>query len=107
MDDKQFARGLGQLLAGLHPGGRHCYFRHTDDLDETLAYVHYSDSKFRGSGAVIFGQDTHDLRWIYGKELADQSFRRATNAWILAGAETGERDTARRRQTYYSVKPSP
>jgi hypothetical protein len=62
-EDRQFASGLGRLMAGW--GGQNGnYFYHTNDPTRVLSYVHYSDPHFNSQRTIYGPLDAQGLTWV-------------------------------------------
>ena len=97
-EDQKVAQGLGRLIAGLAPRGH--YYYHTSDMDAQLCYPHYSDPRFDGEGAIVFGARADGLTWDEGDDLRYGDYARYTMAWEVAAATCGEQRTARRTEAF-------
>jgi hypothetical protein len=96
---------MGRLLAGLAPRGGHTYYRHTDDPDVPLAYIHYSDPNFAEPGKTIYGAPRDGLEWFDSWALADSDSKRSTECAAAVDDALGEaaRNTARGREAYLAM----
>ena len=76
------------------------YFYHTSDKDAVLAHSHYSDPAYNGDGAVIFGKEKKGISYEYADRLQQWEPEKADSAWRKARTECGDKNTARRIESY-------
>lgn len=76
------------------------YFYHTDSRDMVLAHSHYSDPAYDGNGAVIFGKEIDKAHYEYADRLSQWEPQKSKSAWSRAKEECGDKNTAKRIETY-------
>jgi len=65
------------------------YYYHSTSRTAPLAYPHYSDPRFDGQGADLFGQQTEGIQYEYDDRLAQwepEKHRAAVDAARASGA---------------------
>lgn len=76
-------------------------YYHTNNKAAVMAYPHYSDSRFSGNGAVIFGEKAEGLWWIHDEWVYDDRLGSSHDtAWDAAITKHGQSRTAARIETY-------
>ena len=103
MPNDNLARGMGRLLAGLAPRGY--YYRHTNDPDAKLAYIHYSDPSFDYPGSPIYGEPRDGLTWYDSWDMAYGQREKVAACWTAVADAHGEPaiNTARGREAYVAM----
>jgi hypothetical protein len=96
---------MGRLLAGLGRRGGYTYYRHTNDPDAPLAYIHYSDPNFDEPGKPIYGAPRDGLTWYDSWSLHDGSAERSRACYEAVEDALGPpaRNTARGREAYLEM----